>query len=129
MKANEKYFLNKNLDLKSENFLVKKGTLLEIVKLFDENDHDIETKIGVKFDNINGNYLIESSDFTNHLAANVIEKIPNPKFPENSCVTYADKGRGVVSRLRYDSFLEFYMYEVTIAGKKYVTVESDLIAC
>jgi hypothetical protein len=49
MNTNTMYKLSKNLDLQNENFLVKKGTIVTVSKLFDETDNNKPTVVSLKF--------------------------------------------------------------------------------
>ena len=61
MKKDSIYILNKNLDLKEDNLMVKKGNLLKISNLFDETDKELPTIVNIKLKNLNGHYQMEEN--------------------------------------------------------------------
>ena len=128
METNEKYILNKDLDLKNENFIVKKGTQLEVIKLFDENDKNVATKAGIKFDRINGNYLIEENDFNEKVAQNRIKLVSKQKYPINSCVNHTTNGDGKVIKYWHDPDFNLDLYTVQFKNKLEVVLEENLKA-
>lgn len=129
MKANQKYILNKNLDLNNENFLVKKGTLLEITKLFDESDTSIETKVGLKFDKINGDYLMDENIFKNHLVNDSLKLIKNSLFNIGDCVVHITYGICKVDDIWYDFYMKFYLYTIINSQDKYTVIEKEIKPC
>lgn len=128
MKANQKYILNTDLDLKNENFLVKKGTQLEILKLHDENDKYSTTKAVVKFQKINGNYFIEEREFCDRLLDNTLALKAEQKYSVGSCVKHTVNGNGIILRYWHDPDFNLDLYTVEFNEKVEVVLEKNLQA-
>ncbi|MGX7668920.1 hypothetical protein [Flavobacterium pedocola] len=129
MKANQKYVLNENLDLEDEIFLVKKGSLLEITKLYDATDNSIPTNVGIRFDNMHGHYVMNEMQFEKLEKKKIIQAIQPAKYQVGDCVTHTTFGQGSVDSVWYDSFMKFYLYRVTFTHGPMVTTEKEIQHC
>lgn len=128
MKTNQKYILNKDLDLRNENFLVKKGTQLKVIRLFDEKDENMATKAGIKFDRINGNYLIDENDFNEKVADETFKLVSTQKYATASCVKHSLNGNGKIVKYWHDPDFDLHLYTVEFNSKIEVVLEKNLEA-
>src|SRR6478736_3497845 len=96
MEPQKTYSLNEDLNLENENFSVKKGTLLTVSDTYNLNDNNIPTMVGVKFQNINGNYLFEEGNFSNLIENNQLTAIPDAVFRIGDCVNSSSHGQGTI---------------------------------
>lgn len=127
MKLNKSYSLNEDLNLENENFSVKKGTLLTVFEMYNINDNEIPTFVGVKFQNINGNYLFEEEAFTNLLQNNKMAVIPEAKFHIGDSVNSDTHGQGIVKTSHYDNnLLHCWIYGVKFTNSAYSVSEDTL---
>lgn len=129
MKTNNIYKLTKNLDLKNENFLVKKGTVVTVLEKFNEIDKNKPTVISLKFENIIGEYQFDESEIETHIKNNVFKTLIT-KFKVNDKVKTSDFGDecGTIVEIKPD-ILAGYRYIVVFSGKKYIYFESQLSNC
>ena len=129
MNTNTIYKLNKNLDLKNENFLVKKGTLVTVSKKFNETDKNIPTVISLKFKNIIGEYQFDQKEIDEQLKSNVL-KLVDTRFIVGDSVKVVDFGDecGEVVEIKPDT-LSGHRYIVIFSGKRYTCLERNLSNC
>jgi hypothetical protein len=113
------YELHKNLDLKDEHFIVKKGTQFEIVDVLISKNEKSLTKLLIKFSGINGTYSLNEKDFDTLLS----------KFIVNDCVVHSTHGKGTVAKVEYDFILKTFIYKVQFAIGERVVRESTLSGC
>lgn len=128
MKANETYVLNNNLDLKDENFLVKKGTLFSVTHIYNKNDNTSPTMAGLKFDNINGIYNIDEDTFQTLEQDNTIVSL-NSIYEVGDCVINQSHGQGTVQSKWYDKNLGSWLYGVSFSANSFAVAEDTLMAC
>lgn len=130
MKPQKSYSLNEDLNLENENFSVKKGTLLTVADTYNLNDENIPTMVGVKFQNINGNYLFEEGTFSNLLENNQLTAIPDAIFHIGDCVNSSSHGQGTVKTSYYDNnLLHCWIYGVQFSNTSYAVSEDTLSPC
>lgn len=129
MNTNTIYKLSKNLDLKNENFLVKKGTIVTISKLFNETDNNTPTVVSLKFENIIGEYQFDENDIKTQLENNVF-KLLVTKFNVGDSVKTQDFGEqcGEIIEIKPD-VLNGHRYIVVFSGDRYIYFESQLFKC
>lgn len=129
MKTNTIYKLNKNLDLKNENFLVKKGTYLTVLEKFNEIDKDKPTILSLKFRNIIGEYQFEENELNKQFSKNVF-KLIETKFKINDSVKTDDFGTvcGIIVEIKPDE-ISGHRYVVIFNGKKFTYLEEQLSRC
>jgi hypothetical protein len=129
MERNTVYKLNKNLDLKNENFLVKKGTLVSISEKFNEIDNGKPTVVSLKFENIIGEYQFDEKELEELLEKNVFKSVVT-KFKVNDSVKTVDFGNncGVIVEIKPDAIMG-YRYIVVFSGKRYIYFEKQLSKC
>lgn len=130
MKTNNLYKLNKNLDLKNENFLVKKGTLVTVSTKYNETDETIPTVVSLKFGNIIGEYQFEEVELNKHLENKVFKLLAPPLFKIGDSVKVPDFGSlcGIINEIKQDA-LKGHRYVVVFSGKRYTILESRLSSC
>lgn len=129
MKTNSIYKLNKNLDLKNENFLVKKGTYVMVLEKFNEIDKDKPTVLSLKFKNIIGEYQFEEKELEKQFSNNTF-KIINTKFKINENVKTDDFGSecGKIVEIKPDE-ISGHRYVVVFLEKRYTFLEEQLSRC
>ncbi|MCY1223455.1 hypothetical protein D3C87_364780 [compost metagenome] len=127
MKTNQSYLLEKDLDLENENFIVKKGTLVHIVNLYDKNDKKAPTVVGIKFGNINGTYHL-GEDLVKNLVKSGSMTAVARRFNVGDCVLTPD-GEGKVKSHFLDPLLS-WLYGVNLnEGDAFIYKESELDNC
>jgi hypothetical protein len=129
MKTNKSYTLNENLELKNENFIVKKGTGVTVTNLYNKTDMTIPTVLGVKFDNINGNYHFNETEFKTLLDNNALTPQPNHKYNNGDRVKLSNGVCGTVESATYYT-LGGWLYEVNgDDGNNYKDFEKNISKC
>lgn len=128
MKTNQSFLLENDLDLENENFIVKKGTLVHVVNLYDKTDKKAPTVIGIKFGNINGTYHLEE-DLVKNLVKSGSMTAVNRRLNIGDCVLTSDRGEGKVKSHFLDPILLNWIYGVDIEGRTHVYEEDDLENC
>lgn len=127
MKTNQSYLLEKDLDLENENFIVKKGTLVHIVNLYDKNDKKAPTVVGIKFGNINGTYHLGEELVKNLVKSGSMTAVAR-RFNVGDCVLTPD-GEGKVKSHFLDPLLS-WLYGVNLnEGDAFIYKESELDNC
>jgi hypothetical protein len=127
MKTNQSFLLEKDLDLENENFIVKKGTILHIVNLYDKSDKKSPTVVGVKFGNINGTYHLDESLLKNLMKSGNMSAVAR-RFNIGDCVVTPD-GEGTVKSHFLDPLLS-WMYGVNLKkGGAFIYRENELANC
>jgi len=129
MNTNTIYKLSKNLDLKNENFLVKKGTIVTISKLFNETDNNTPTVVSLKFENIIGEYQFDENDIKTQLENNVF-KLLVTKFKVGDRVKTKDFAEecGKIVEIKPD-VLSGHRYIVVFSQERYIYIETQLFKC
>lgn len=130
MERNTVYKLNKKLELKNENFLVKKGTIATIFEKFNEIDNDKPTVVSLKFENIIGEYQFDEKELEELLEKNVFKSVVT-KFKVNDSVKTADFGNecGIIVKITLESGTDKFSYVVVFSGIRYTISESRLSKC
>jgi hypothetical protein len=123
------YELHKNLDLKDEHFIVKKGTQFEIVDVLISKNEKSLTKLLIKFSGINGTYSLNEKDFDTLLSKTELQLRFKSKFIVNDCVVHSTHGKGTVAKVEYDFILKTFIYKVQFAIGERVVRESTLSGC
>lgn len=126
MKKDSIYILNKNLDLKEDNLMVKKGNLLKISNLFDETDKELPTIVNIKLKNLNGHYQMEENEFQNLLAAKTLLAIEPAKYKENDKVIHAVYGKGTITFVKYHKYIRKWLYTVAFSSNTVVVNEAEI---
>lgn len=122
------YITKKNLVVPDENFTVKKGTLITLNNVFDETDKDRPTLVGVRFENIPGNYVFSENNFNDLISKGTIAVAAQNRFKVGDCVTVDNHGRGKVKSVFLDR--KHILYGVRLdSGKSIGCLESELSAC
>lgn len=130
MKTNDIYITGKNVDLENENFLIKKGTLLEVTNLFNETDPSIPTKVEFKIDKINGSYTLKEVEFKNLINSNAFKQIGTSKFKIGDCVIQISSNKqGTVISKQYYNSISSWLYGVNFDGEKIGVMENELRSC
>jgi hypothetical protein len=129
MNTNTMYKLSKNLDLQNENFLVKKGTIVTVSKLFDETDNNKPTVVSLKFENIIGEYQFDENDIKSQLENNIL-KLLVTKFNVGDSVKTPDFGEecGIILEIKADA-LAGQRYIVVFSEQKFICLENQLSKC
>lgn len=127
MKTNQSFLLEKDLDLENENFIVKKGTLVHIVTLYDKNDKKAPTVVGIKFGNINGTYHLEENLVKDLVKSGSMTAVSR-QFDIGDCVITPD-GKGTVKSHFLDPLLS-WLYGVNLdKGGAFIYKEGELNNC
>ncbi|WP_284653281.1 hypothetical protein [Flavobacterium terrisoli] len=129
MKINQVYITTKNLDLENENFLVKKGTALQVTNIFDATDTSVPTKVEFKIDKINGNYTLDENKFKNYINDNVLFGAALSNFNVGDCVIHVVYGQGLVISKQYYNSIDSWLYGVDFNGQKIGCTEEELTGC
>jgi hypothetical protein len=120
------YSLSENLDLRDENFIVKKGTLVSVVG--ESNSYKQSPSVlKLNFDNIDGNYHMAHSEFEDLVLANKLTKL-TAKFDVGDCVSHKKYGKGIVESRRPDPFFG-YSYNVKFDSGLLGILEQNLSEC
>lgn len=125
------YKLEENLELPEENFIIKKGSLVNVTNRFNVNDDQSPTILGISFAKINGTYTFNESDFNNLIFKNSIKALL-PKFAKGDCVKSSENGQGVVKDFKPENIFGDYVYMYTVnfnSGKTYDVAEEFLERC
>ncbi len=132
MKISNKYILNENLDLKGENFIIKKGTIMTLLNKFDQNDDDKPTSFGLKFENINGVYHANENYLNQLVTNNLITFQEQPRFSIGSCVKrVTNQGiSGIVMSSTPDKdLINTWLYGVRFPNEDVILKENQLREC
>lgn len=127
MKANQSFLLENDLDLENENFIVKKGTLLHVINLYDKADKKAPTIVGIKFGDINGTYHLEEDLLKNLVKYGNMVAVSR-QFNIGDCVMTPD-GNGTVKSHFLDPLLS-WLYGVNLnKGGAFIYKENELNSC
>lgn len=130
MERNRIYKLNKNLGLKNENFLIKKGTTVTVLEKFNEIDNDKPTLVSLKFENIIGEYQFDEKELEKKFKNNYFELL-NTKFKINDKVKVPEFGNecGIIVKITLEAGTDKFSYVVVFSGERYTIIESRLSNC
>lgn len=130
MERNTVYKLNKNLDLKNENFLVKKGTIVTILEKFNEIDNDKPTVVSLKFENIIGKYQFDEKELKAFYDKNFFKIYSVPLYSKNDCVKDITGKKGIVDvEPEFDIATKEWEYKVNYNGVIKPRLERQLSRC
>ena len=129
MRTNQAYTVNKNLELKNENFIIKKGTAITVTNLYNKADATIPTVLGVKFENINGNYHFNEMEFKTLLDNNALTPQPNRMYNNGERVKLSNGVCGTIESAIYYT-LGGWLYEVNgDDNNNYKDFEKNISQC